>query len=145
MAEYDSPQKTKQQYLPRAGEMAVAWGVAEVTSSLTTADHINYFTLPDGAEVLGGWLRGQSLDTGALLTVNVGYDADHGKYFQSYTGVQSNYYDHLQGDLDDPTIGGVLAALSEDKLVRMYVTVDAGGLSGTPVSALVIEYTRSIT
>lgn len=146
MADYDSPQKTKKQYVPRAGEMAVAFGVAEITSPLGVADFINYCTLPAGAEVLGGWVRGPQLDTGATLVVDIGYSGAAAKYYSGYTGMQSaTYFDNLKGDLDDPTNGGVLAALGSDTLIRADVTTGAGGMTGTPVTALVIQYTRSIT
>jgi hypothetical protein len=60
-----------------AGNLCVAYGVYEHASNLAAATIIEYCKVPAGAVVIGGWFRGDDLDTGTEeLDIDIGYAAN---------------------------------------------------------------------
>lgn len=61
-----------------AGLLQVAYGSYTLAANPSAADIIQFCRLPAGAVVLGGWLRGQDIDTGsATFDIDIGW-ADNG-------------------------------------------------------------------
>lgn len=59
------------------GLLSVAYGSYTLAANPTAADILKLCKLPAGAVVLGGWLRGQDIDTGtAALDIDVGWAAN---------------------------------------------------------------------
>ena len=62
-----------------AGVLNVAYGTYTLAANPTAADIQQACKIPAGATVLGGWLRGQDIDTGtAALDIDVGWAANGG-------------------------------------------------------------------
>lgn len=61
-----------------AGLLQVAYGSYDLAANPTAADVIKFCKLPAGAVVLGGWLRGEDLDTNGAptLDIDVGWGAN---------------------------------------------------------------------
>lgn len=61
------------------GILQVAYGTYALAANPTAADIIQMCRVPAGAAVLGGWLRGQDIDTGSgTLDIDVGWAANGG-------------------------------------------------------------------
>lgn len=67
------------------GNLCVAYGTYDFASAPSAADVIEFCKLPAGAVVLGGWLRGEDLDSNATETIeiDVGTSADPDAYLNS--------------------------------------------------------------
>lgn len=62
-----------------AGALCVAWGAYTLTANPTAADILKLCKVPAGAVVVGGWVRGEDLDTGTeALDFDVGWAANGG-------------------------------------------------------------------
>ncbi len=60
-----------------AGVLQVAYGSYTLAANPTIADVIQFCKVPAGAVVLGGWLRGEDIDTGTeTLDIDIGWTAD---------------------------------------------------------------------
>ena len=60
-----------------AGLVCAAYGVYELASAPSAADIIEFCRVPKGAVVIGGYLRGDDIDTGTeTLEIDVGYAAN---------------------------------------------------------------------
>lgn len=60
-----------------SGALRVAYGVYEHASNLAAATIIEYCKVPAGAVIIGGWFRGDDLDTGTEeLDIDIGYAAN---------------------------------------------------------------------
>jgi hypothetical protein len=60
-----------------AGDLAVAWGSYTLAANPTATDIIEFCRLPAGAVVLGGYLRGEDIDTGTeALDIDIGWAAN---------------------------------------------------------------------
>jgi hypothetical protein len=57
-----------------AGVLQVAYGSYTLAANPTIADIIQFCKVPAGAVVLGGWLRGEDIDTGTeTLDIDIGW------------------------------------------------------------------------
>lgn len=62
-----------------AGVLQVAYGSYTLAANPTIADVIQFCKLPAGAIVVGGWLRGEDIDTGTeTLDIDIGWPANGG-------------------------------------------------------------------
>lgn len=62
-----------------AGVLNVAYGSYTLAANPTATDIIQFCKLPAGAIVVGGWLRGEDLDTGTeTLDIDIGWAANGG-------------------------------------------------------------------
>src|SRR5436190_12624209 len=62
-----------------AGALAVAWGAYTLTANPTAADIVKLCKVPAGAVVIGGWFRGEDIDTGTeALDIDIGWAANGG-------------------------------------------------------------------
>lgn len=60
-----------------SGSVCVAYGVYEHASNLAATTIIEYCKVPAGAVVIGGWFRGDDLDTGTEeIDIDIGYAAN---------------------------------------------------------------------
>ena len=60
-----------------SGALCVAYGVYEHATNLAAATIIEYCRVPAGAVVIGGWFRGDDLDTGTEeLDIDIGWAAN---------------------------------------------------------------------
>lgn len=60
-----------------SGSLACAWGKYTLAANPTAADIIKFCKVPAGAVVLGGWLRGEDIDTGTeALDIDIGWAAN---------------------------------------------------------------------
>lgn len=73
------------------GNMKVSYGEVAFTGTITTADSATIFNLPVGAIVVGGFIEGDDLDTGATpaITLNLGDAGDADRYFAASTVAQA--------------------------------------------------------
>jgi len=59
------------------GTLAVAWGKITLTANPAAGDILEFFRLPRGAVVVGGYLRGDDLDAGTEeLDIDIGWAAN---------------------------------------------------------------------
>lgn len=64
---------------PGGGVLCVAHGSYTLTANPTAADIIQFCRLPAGAVVVGGWFRGEDIDTGTeALDIDIGWPANGG-------------------------------------------------------------------
>lgn len=57
-----------------SGAVCAAWGKYTLAVNPTAADIIEFVRLPAGAVVIGGWLRGEDIDTGTeTLDIDIGW------------------------------------------------------------------------
>lgn len=62
-----------------SGTLACAWGSYTLTANPTAADILKACKVPAGAVVVGGWVRGEDIDTGTeALDFDVGWAANGG-------------------------------------------------------------------
>jgi hypothetical protein len=62
-----------------AGVLNVAYGSYTLAANPTAADIIKFCKVPAGATVIGGWLRGEDIDTGTeALDIDIGWAANGG-------------------------------------------------------------------
>jgi hypothetical protein len=62
-----------------AGVLNVAYGSYTLAANPTAADIIKFCKVPAGATVIGGWLRGEDIDTGTeTLDIDIGWAANGG-------------------------------------------------------------------
>jgi hypothetical protein len=62
-----------------AGVLNVAYGSYTLAANPTIADVIKFCKIPAGATVIGGWLRGEDIDTGTeTLDIDIGWPANGG-------------------------------------------------------------------
>lgn len=62
-----------------AGVVNAAWGKYTLAANPTAADIAQMCKLPAGATVIGGWVRGEDIDTGtAALDFDIGWAANGG-------------------------------------------------------------------
>ena len=60
-----------------SGVVNVAYGSYTLAANPTAADIIKFCKLPAGATVIGGWLRGEDIDTGTeALDIDIGWAAN---------------------------------------------------------------------
>lgn len=61
-----------------SGTCSVAWGVIDLAANVTAADVHEVCKLPAGSLVIGGWVRGEDIDSNATetLDIDVGTPAD---------------------------------------------------------------------
>ena len=60
-----------------SGNLSVAYGSYTLTANPTAADIIKLCKVPAGAVVLGGWIRGEDIDTGTeALDIDIGWAAN---------------------------------------------------------------------
>jgi hypothetical protein len=60
-----------------AGALCSAWGKYTLAANPTAADIIEFVRLPAGAVVVGGYLRGEDIDTGTeTLDIDIGWAAN---------------------------------------------------------------------
>lgn len=60
-----------------SGNLCVAYGSYTLAANPTAADIIEFCRVPAGAVVLGGWLRGEDIDTGTeALDIDIGWAAN---------------------------------------------------------------------
>lgn len=60
-----------------SGNLCVAYGHYDLASEPAAADILNACKVPAGAVILGGWLRGEDIDTGSETNdIDVGYAAN---------------------------------------------------------------------
>lgn len=96
MATYTSTQWNWEAYTPRAGEMAIAYGICDTGATvIANADVFQFCQIPQRAVVCGGMLQGEGLDTNATPAIDfeLGTSDDQNKY-----GTYAN--------LDDAAIAG---------------------------------------
>lgn len=152
MATYTAPTYGNSEvYQPRAGELAVAYGVVDFGSSKPTdGDILEFLTLPQRAIVLGGYLQGADLDTGSeALQIDVGVTGNTDKYLDGavLTGDSAELKGgvgilaFLAGEL---STNGVMPALSAAENVIGEVIATANDSSGGKL-ALVMHYTTGRT
>lgn len=69
---------TQPVYTPAGGgTLAVAWGKITLAANPTAGDILEFLRLPRGAVVVGGYLRGDDLDTGTEeLDIDIGWAAN---------------------------------------------------------------------
>jgi hypothetical protein len=59
--------------------LCVAWGKYTLAANPTAADVIKFCKVPAGAVVIGGWFRGEDIDTGTeALDIDIGWAANGG-------------------------------------------------------------------
>lgn len=151
MATYTSSAWTnrKEQYLPRAGELAVAHGVVAVTSNLGNSDILQFLRLPQRALVIGGRLQGAALAAAATYAIGISTDTDKYGSLAAVTGAAVTNV-HGAGTLafiggTNITGGsetGVYAALTAEE--EVYATVSSVTTGTTGSIGLVMEYTTDI-
>lgn len=62
-----------------AGVVNCAWGLYTLAANPTANDTIDFCKIPAGATVIGGWLRGEDIDTGTeALDIDIGWTANGG-------------------------------------------------------------------
>lgn len=61
----------------QAGDVKAAWGTYNIGAAVAQNDVINMCRTPKGAVVIGGWIQGEDIDTGAeALDFDIGYLAN---------------------------------------------------------------------
>lgn len=62
-----------------AGVLHCAWGKYTLAANPTAADIVKFCKVPAGATVVGGWFRGEDIDTGTeALDIDIGWPANGG-------------------------------------------------------------------
>lgn len=62
-----------------AGVLCTAYGTYTLTANPSAADVLQACRIPAGATVIGGWLRGEDIDSGtAALDIDIGWTANGG-------------------------------------------------------------------
>ena len=108
-----------------SGVVNVAYGSYTLAANPTAADIIKFCKLPAGATVIGGWLRGEDIDTGTeALDIDIGWAANGG------TGV---------GATADPDGFGNFGVITGDAVTELKPEVSIllplnGTLKSGPVS-----------
>jgi hypothetical protein len=108
-----------------AGVLNVAYGSYTLAANPTAADIIKFCKVPAGATVIGGWLRGEDIDTGTeALDIDIGWAANGG------TGV---------GATADPDGFGNFGVITGDAVTELKPEVSIflplnGTLKSGPVS-----------
>jgi hypothetical protein len=108
-----------------AGVLQVAYGSYTLAANPTAADIIQFCKVPAGATVIGGWLRGEDIDTGTEeLDIDIGWAANGG------TGV---------GATADPDGFGNFGVITGDAVTELKPEVSIflplnGTLKSGPVS-----------
>jgi len=108
-----------------AGVLNVAYGSYTLAANPTIADVIKFCRIPAGATVIGGWLRGEDIDTGTeALDIDIGWAANGG------TGV---------GATADPDGFGNFGVITGDVVTELKPEVSVflplnGTLKSGPVS-----------
>lgn len=108
-----------------AGVLNVAYGSYTLAANPTAADIIKFCKVPAGATVIGGWLRGEDIDTGTeALDIDIGWAANGG------TGV---------GATADPDGFGNFGVITGDVVTELKPEVSVflplnGTLKSGPVS-----------
>jgi hypothetical protein len=125
-------------------QLLVANGVYEITAALSAADVIEFLKLPDGAQVVGGFLYGDDIDTGTeALQLDIGTAADPDALLNSgvitgdaVTGIkpETGICYPLFGLLKD----GPLAISGETKIIGTVTA--AANAGGTGTLHLVVHY-----
>lgn len=147
---FTSPQWTEEQYVPRAGEMAIAYGVINVTNQAEDGDILQFFKLPQRAVVTGGRLQGALLDSGTgTLQIDVGITGNTDKYHDGAAqGTTANFgstdvifYQELNGTDSFGTNGVEDPLSSEEEVIGEVITTANAG--GTGNIALIMNYTTN--
>ncbi len=73
------------------GSMKVAFGEIVCSAAPTTSDPLEFFELPAGARVVGGFLEADDLDTGGSpsIALNIGDAGDADRFFAASTVAQA--------------------------------------------------------
>lgn len=81
-----------------SGNVKTAYASVSCTAAPSTSDTLNFFYLPAGARVVGGWLKASDMDTNGspTLTLNIGDSGDADRLFAASTvgqaGTASNTF-----------------------------------------------------
>ena len=94
MAIYNSPNITNLAPIAAHGEaggVQVARASVTCTAAPTTSDTLNFFYLPAGARVLGGYLTASDMDTNGspTLTLNIGDTGSANRFFAASNVAQA--------------------------------------------------------
>ena len=145
MANFNSVQHT--QLCAQAGgvgDAALAWGLYEIASALSTAETVTFFTLPAGTTIHKGWLQGDDLDGASSLEIDIG-DSDSSTRFlasgvltgNAVTGTKPEVGIDIQlfGTLKD----GPYTYTSDTDILGKFTAAGSGG-TGTITLTMLVTY-----
>lgn len=133
-----------------SGYLSAAWGSYTLAVNPTAADIVQFCRLPKNAIVLGGWFRGQDVDTGTgTLDIDIGWaangveaaDPDGFGNFGAINGTAVANYLPETGFIFP--LHGVLAtgpvSFTNETIIQGVVNV-AANAGGTGVITVVVQY-----
>lgn len=137
------------------GSLKVAYGSYDIAANVEAGDIFEMCRVPAGARIMGGWFRGDDLDTGAeALDMDIGWAANGGS--GTYDGVDTDglgNLDVLTGDVfatgsvanvasyNYPFHGllltGVFPQFTKETVIQIYANVAATTFAAGTVSMCV--------